>query len=285
MTSSPIVVIVGASSKHDKDGQATDLPPESRWGLAGGLAMTFAAAGFHVVLTARRAAVLEDMAASVREYGAKKMEEKGATPNKVVCFSCDVTKDDQVSQLFTSVKEEFGATRAGDYFIDCLIFNASPAFPEGFSFGEGAPMPHELDVNYMNMAYDVQVGGIIRCMKEVVPDMLAAGKGCLLLSGATMQIRGGARFGALAPGKTALRSLGQSMYQAYGPKGIHVCNINIDGVIDSPNTRNWMSVEKLMNPLDIGEQYLAMYRQGRSVWSYELQITPHNSASSVGMRM
>lgn len=127
---------------------------------------------------------------------------------------------------------------------------------------------------------------IVRCLKYVIPGMQARKRGCVLLSGATMQLRGGVNFSALAPGKTALRSLGQSMYQAYGPEGIHVCNINIDGVIDSARTRKWMGgEEKLMKCDEIAQQFVAMYRQPRSVWSFELQITPNWSAPTVGMRM
>jgi len=110
--------------------------------------------------------------------------------------------------------------------------------------------------------------------------MLERGKGTILLSGATMQLRGGAKFGFAAPIKTALRSFGQSMFQEYAPKGVHVANVVIDGVIDSPATHNFGTV---MNPMDIAEQYWNVHMQPPSVWSYELQITPN--ASSVGMRM
>ena len=41
------------------------------------------------------------------------------------------------------------------------------------------------------------------------------------------------------PVKAALRSLGQSMFQEYAPKGIHVAHVVIDGVIESPNTKPW----------------------------------------------
>lgn len=271
------MVLVGASSKHDKDGSENDMAPTCRWGLAGGLAITFAEAGFHIVLTARRSAVLEEMAEEVR-----KVQLANGLPTKTFCVSCDLTKDADVASAFDAITKEFDGTGS---FVDCLIFNASPAFPPGFSFGEGAPKPHELDPQYMLDAYDVSVPGLIRCLKHIMPGMLDRKQGCLLLSGATMQIRGGANFSALAPGKTALRSFGQSAYQAYGPKGIHVCNINIDGVIDSPNTRKWMPTEKLMKCDELAAQYLAVYNQGRSVWSYELQLTPDHSSNSVGMRM
>ncbi|CAD7940823.1 unnamed protein product [Amoebophrya sp. A25] len=267
------VVIVGASSKHDQDGQG-DLPPEARWGLGGALALAFAKEGFHIVLTSRRVSVLEQLAEEVRKLQDPKYQ--------TICVSCDVTQDDAVQKAFEeTIKSSLPATA----FIDCLIFNASPAFPPNFSFGQSAPKAHELDPAYMTHSFDVSVNGLIRCLKYVIPGMEERKRGCILLSGATMQLRGGANFAALAPGKTALRSLGQSMFQAYGPLGIHVCNINVDGVIDSANTRKWMGAEKLMKCDEIAQQYVAMYKQPKTVWSFELQITPDWSAPTVGMRM
>ena len=60
--SSPLVaVIVGCGSKHDLDGADAELPPESRWGLGGALAMRFAAAGLHTVCMSRRPAVRDEV--------------------------------------------------------------------------------------------------------------------------------------------------------------------------------------------------------------------------------
>ena len=51
--------------------------------------------------------------------------------------------------------------------------------------------------------------------------MLERGRGTVLLSGATMAIRGGAKFACQSPIKFGLRSLGQSMFQSYAPQGVN----------------------------------------------------------------
>mmetsp|Transcript_114875 Transcript_114875/g.308078 ORF Transcript_114875/g.308078 Transcript_114875/m.308078 type:complete len:100 (+) Transcript_114875:1-300(+) len=99
-----------------------------------------------------------------------------------------------------------------------------------------------------------------------------------------MALRGGSKFGCVAPVKTALRSLGQSMYQAYASKGVHVAHVVIDGVIESPNTKEWGG-EGLMlqNPADLADAYIALHEQKPTVWSYEIMLSPQRGTP--GMRM
>jgi NAD(P)-dependent dehydrogenase (short-subunit alcohol dehydrogenase family) len=49
-------------------------------------------------------------------------------------------------------------------------------------------------------------------------------------------VRGSARFGAFAAGKFAVRALGQSLAREFGPRGVHVAHVVVDGVIDIPRT-------------------------------------------------
>jgi hypothetical protein len=44
---------------------------------------------------------------------------------------------------------------------------------------------------------------------------------------------------SFASGKFALRATGQSLAREFGPKGIHVAHVIVDGVIDIPRTRDW----------------------------------------------
>ena len=61
----------------------------------------------------------------------------------------------------------------------------------------------------------------------------------LLITGATASIKGSAQFHNFAAGKFALRALGQSLAREFGPQGVHVAHIIVDGVIDIPRTREW----------------------------------------------
>lgn len=263
MNQCKIAVIVGAGSKHDKDGIATELEATARWGLGGALALRFAKGGFHVVLLGRRTAILEAVAEEVRTQGGM------ATP-----LECDVGDDASVQAAFSKARD-LGP-------IDILVFNVAPPFPPGRSF-TNLPLPHEVDPAYMTSGFNIGVTGCVRCVREVVPKMLERKTGTILLSGATMALRGGPNFACMSPVKFALRSLGQSMYQEYAPKGIHVAHVIIDGVIKSPNTLAWSDKIQLQDPADIADAYFQLYEQKPTVWSFELQLSPQQG--SLGQRL
>jgi short-subunit dehydrogenase len=64
--------------------------------------------------------------------------------------------------------------------------------------------------------------------------MVKNGKGTILFTGATASLRGSAKFGVFAAAKFAFRALAQSMAREFGPQGIHVAHIIIDGGINTP---------------------------------------------------
>lgn len=61
----------------------------------------------------------------------------------------------------------------------------------------------------------------------------------LIITGATASVRGSARFATFAAGKFAVRALAQSLAREFGPKGVHVAHVVVDGVIDIPRTEGW----------------------------------------------
>lgn len=61
----------------------------------------------------------------------------------------------------------------------------------------------------------------------------------LIFTGATASVRGSAQFATFATGKFALRALAQSLAREFGPQGVHVSHVIIDGVIDIPRTKGY----------------------------------------------
>lgn len=53
-------------------------------------------------------------------------------------------------------------------------------------------------------------------------------------------MKGSAQCASFSTGKFALRSLSQSLAREFGPQGVHVAHVNVDGVIDIPRTKEWM---------------------------------------------
>ena len=64
----PVAVIVGASTKYQSHDDGADLPLSVRWGLGGALSQRFAKS-YTVVLMARRAEELSDLAQVIEGQG------------------------------------------------------------------------------------------------------------------------------------------------------------------------------------------------------------------------
>jgi NAD(P)-dependent dehydrogenase (short-subunit alcohol dehydrogenase family) len=107
--------------------------------------------------------------------------------------------------------------------------------------------------------------------------MVEAGRGTVLLTGATASLRGSARFSALAVGKFGLRALAQSMAREFGGQGVHVAHVVIDGQIDTPKARA-MSPEReehtMLSPDAIADAYWWLHTQDPTAWTLELDLRP-----------
>lgn len=61
----------------------------------------------------------------------------------------------------------------------------------------------------------------------------------LIFTSATAAMKGSAQLAAFSTGKFALKSLAQSLAREFGPKGVHVAQAVIDGVIDIEATKGY----------------------------------------------
>lgn len=112
--------------------------------------------------------------------------------------------------------------------------------------------------------------------QSTLQPMVRGGGGTFIVSGATASLRGGAKFSAFASAKFALRGLTQSLAREYQADGIHVCHAILDGIIDTPRSRDLHSLDpaKMMKPEDIAEAYWQLAHQPRSTWTHELDLRP-----------
>ncbi|WRT64755.1 uncharacterized protein IL334_001689 [Kwoniella shivajii] len=109
------------------------------------------------------------------------------------------------------------------------------------------------------------------------PDSTTGAKGTLIFTGATMSLKAGGKFSSLAAGMFARRALAQSLAREFGPQGIHVSHVVIDGIIDTTRVQGMMGDDKddrRLKPDDIAQTYLHLVNQPRSAWTHELDIRP-----------
>ena len=145
-------------------------------GLGAALVRKFASEGYQVGLLARSPDYIQELAEELLQEGVKAL----AVPT-------DITDPQQVIRSFARVREELGP-------VDVLINHAGNAAWKDF---------HELTPDEFELSWRVCAYGSFLCAKEVVGDMLSAGSGAILFSGATSSIRG--RAGALPSAAPSLR--------------------------------------------------------------------------------
>lgn len=219
-------------------------------GLGTAIVRRFAREDFAVGMMARN----EESLSGIRED----IEGGGGT---ALAVSADATDPASVEAAFIRVREELGDP-------EVFVYNAG-AFQMG---GILEVSPEQFD-----FCFKANCAGAFYAAQQVLPAMQEAGRGTIILTGATASTRGSARFAALATGKFGLRALAQSMAREFGPQGIHVAHAVIDGQILTPQARE-MSPDReertMLSPDAIAETYWQLHTQNPTAWTLELDLRP-----------
>lgn len=219
-------------------------------GLGRAVARRFAAGGYAVGLMARGIDKLEPVQGEIEGGG-----------GRAVSVPCDVTDPASVAAAFERLRNALGEPRV-------LVYNAG-AFHMGRLLDVS---PEQFEQSWRANCYGAFLGA-----RQALPGMLKRGAGTIILTGATAALRGGAGFGCLAVGKFGLRAVAQCLAREYGPRGIHVAHVVVDGQIDTPKLRlcdPGRPPETLLNPDAIAETYWQLHVQDPTAWTLELDLRP-----------
>ncbi|MEM7016218.1 MAG: SDR family NAD(P)-dependent oxidoreductase [Pseudomonadota bacterium] len=282
MTQSPdskkLCVVVGAGTKYASnaayfgDSPNDDLPVDVKWGLGGALPIAFAAKDYDVVIMSRAMKNLTPIETYITSEMGK----------QCLSIECDVSDIGSIQQAFAQARAQCGD-------VDVLCYNAGYAQPpakdgETLSNPMGGQLFEDLDIEKFNASYAVHASGLLQCAKEVLPSMRERSTGSVLVTGNTMSLRGGAKFGLNAPSKFAQRAMTQVMAQEYKDFGVHVAHIIVDGALDAPGMRTLFAERSndsdltpesiFLNPAEVAETFVYMAEQPQSVWTHEISLTP-----------
>ena len=226
------------------DGGKTALIVGAGRGLSASLARLLAAEGFRVALASRNAEKLSSL----------KDEIKG------LALRCDATVAAQVEDAFVAVEKKWGVP-------DLVVYNASFRTRGAFT---------ELNAEEVKKTLDISAFGGFVVAQAAAKRMLARGSGAIFFTGASASVKGYANSAPFAMGKFALRGLAHSMARELAPKNIHVAHFVIDGgihVVDDARAAG-RGDDGMLLPDEIAKNYLAVYRQHRSAWSWEMELRP-----------
>ncbi len=206
----------------------------------------FAANGYRVALCARNKERLNEISGKIKGSRA---------------FSYEVKDAEASSKVFAQIREQVGP-------VNVLIYNAGAG---AFANIDDATLESFQD------AWEINCRGLFHTVKEVLPDMRAAGSGNIVIIGATASIKGGANFAPFASAKAAQRGLAQSLARYLGPEKIHVSYVILDGIVNLQRTRQQMPGkpdEFFMEPSQIAETVYFLTQQPSQAWTFELDLRP-----------
>ena len=231
-------------------------------GIGGTVGMRFAREGYHAVLCRRTGQDgLDSMLAAIEAGG-----------GSATGFLLNAVEADSIENLIAKVEADIGP-------IDVLVYNLGSQV--------GNRTLEETNYKTFELGWRMATFGLFRAASTVCPLMEARGHGTILVTSATAAVRGNKGQHSHASSMGGRRMLCQSLNAEFGPKGIHIAHILIDGAVDAPDTLGKMlGPEKfeelratrgrendgLMVPEKIADTYFHIAHQHRSTWTHEIDL-------------
>ena len=227
-------------------------------GLGAALCRRFAAEGGHVLVAGRTPDKIDRVVRTIVAAG--------GTGEAV---TTDTTREDDVIRLFDR------AMAPGDGFepADLVVFNAGNNRKIDFR-----DVPAALFEEFWRVGC---FGGFL-VGREAARRLVPLGRGTVIFTGASGSLRGKPGYAQFAAAKAGLRMISQSMAREYGPLGIHVAHVLIDGGIDGerlrrarPESAAARGDDGLLGIDAIADTYWNIHRQRRSAWTQEVDLRPY----------
>lgn len=217
-------------------------------GMGAAIGRRFAREGFKVAMAGRTLKKVQTLAADID--GAKG-------------YACDATDEASVKAMYDAVKQDMGEPNV-------VVFNAS---------GRVRKSILDIEVGEFEEAWKISCLGGFIVGRDAARIMTPKGEGTILFTGATASVKSYANSAGFAVGKFGLRALSFSMAREFGPKGIHVAHIIIDGGIRADHRPDYRQEDpnkpdKWLDPDAIAENYWVMHAQHRSSWTAEIDVRP-----------
>ena len=217
-------------------------------GTGAALARRFARGGYQVAMLARNRERLATLEQEIPDSKA---------------YVCDIADLDGLIATVDMIRKDMGDPAV-------LIHNAVSATFKTFLEAD----PQDLEKNFR-----VNTTSLLYLARALVPIMIDAGHGTIIVTGNTAVLRGIPETAVFAPTKAAQRILAQSLARDLGPKGVHVAYITIDAAIDTPWTREPLHSDKpdefFSKPDAIADEVFHVAYQDRSAWAFDVIIRPY----------
>ena len=226
-------------------------------GLGAALCRRFASEGLHVLIAGRTPSKLAQVVRSISAAG-----------GSAEAVPMDATSETDVVKLFDRAM----APGNGRDAAELIVYNAGGNQKVDF---------RELSAELFEGFWRVGCFGGFLVGREAARRLVPLGRGTVIFTGASASLRGKPGYAQFAAAKAGLRMIAQSMAREYGPSGIHVARVVIDGGIDGERLRRGLpeavrerGEDGLLNIEAVAEAYWQIHRQARSAWTHEIDLRP-----------
>ncbi|MGA5506341.1 SDR family NAD(P)-dependent oxidoreductase [Streptomyces umbrinus] len=204
-------------------------------GIGQAVARRFAREGMPITLIARSGQTLRAVAGEVARNAASH-----GVP--IVTLQADSTDRAELDAALDRAVDEHGVPKVA-------VYNA--ALVRADELGEFSVREHM-------EAWAVNVVGALNAAARLAPAMAARGRGTFLVTGGMPEPK--PQYVSLSLGKAGVRTLVALLDQQYGPSGVHMASVTVDGPV-APGTD--------FDPDDIAEHYWQLHTQPRHLWDRE----------------
>jgi NAD(P)-dependent dehydrogenase (short-subunit alcohol dehydrogenase family) len=227
-------------------------------GLGAALCRKFARGGYHVIVAGRTQAKIDQVAKTITESG-----------GSAEAIATDATDEASIITLFDR------AMSPGRGFdpVDLVVSNAGNNQKIDF---------REITATQFEDFWRVGCFSGFLVGREAARRLVPLGRGTIIFTGASASIRGKPGFAHFSAAKAGLRMISQSMAREYGPLGIHVAHVVVDGGIRGerllkrmPGLVSERGEDGLLGIDAIAEAYWFIHKQERSAWTQELDLRPY----------
>ena len=191
-------------------------------GIGEAIAKLFAQEGAAVTITGRRSSELDRVATDITKKNGKALPIVGT-----------VTDEGHARDVVRRTIQQFGQ-------IDVLVNNAGT--------GDFGKRLHEIDDITWTQVLDVNLTGVFRMTRAVVPEMLKRGRGAIVNISSIASLVGIPTLPAYAASKGGLDALTRALAIDYAQDGIR-CNVVNPGLIDTPMAAPLMSNPEQLEPI------------------------------------
>ena len=191
-------------------------------GIGEAIAKAFAREGASVVITGRRQGELDRVVNDIVQ-----------AQGQAVAVAGSVTDELSAQEAVRRAVQQFGQ-------LDILVNNAG--------IGDFGKRLHEINDTTWAQVLDVNLTGVFRMTRAVLPQMLKQGRGAIVNISSVASLVGLPTLSAYAASKGALDALTRALAVDYAKDGIR-CNVVNPGLIDTPMAAPLMGNPEQLNPI------------------------------------